>query len=113
MALDRISQQVERALARLEPMRSMADLDAAKALLVLIAKTLILTSQLKVKPPPEYDADLMAQIFVQLPEEKREQFEHFVERGIKERTLLELRKYLQDEIILYAKVYILSVKSMH
>ena len=83
-------------------MNTIWDLGRAKPLLILVAKVVILTSQLKSHPPFEWNMKLVRAFIGKLPSEKRKQFMCRVRRDPDK--LLNLRKYLQDEIIIYAKV---------
>ena len=94
------------AFEQLSPVNELTDIQGFKGLLCLVAKSLIVSSSSKSENDKRSLQEKAFNLAFQLmPESKQEQFEHLCSRRQwKWRSLLDLRKYLQDEIILYCRL---------
>ena len=102
--INRLQNCTKSVFAKFRPIDDVIDLVGQKRLLELIVKIQVLFFNVNKAVRHKLEQSIFNMAFIKLPEEKREQYNHFCDRGVREASLVDLRKYLQDEIILYSRL---------
>ena len=108
--IGKLTRAIKEAFDAVPPLATFDDIAAAKQLLNLVVKCVILHSQI-VKPngagvaaSSRLEQDIQTLAFGKLPTDKQQQYRKVVDEGKRQWRPIDLRKYLQDEIISQSRV---------